>query len=84
MEITCSKEWFQDNLRRIQGILMMNQRQFGELIGISRQLAGAWTRGTCEMPIYAFIAYKYVFERMDLDPLTEEFLQTIFDEDPRG
>lgn len=79
MEIRCSKSWFQKNLKKIMGVMNYNGREFGELIGVTRQAVGTWVRGEHEMPNYIFMAYKYAFEKLELDNNTYILLLTIFD-----
>lgn len=78
MEIYCSKAHFQKNLRLIVQILGMNYRQFGDLIGVTRQAVGVWARQECEMPKYTFLAYKYCFIKMNLDRDKRDLLRHIY------
>lgn len=79
MEIRCSKSWFQKNLKKIMGVMNLNGREFGDLIGVTRQVVGYWARERHEMPVYIFMAYKYAFEKLELDANTEILLLTSFD-----
>ena len=81
MLITCSKEWFQKNLKRIMAVMVYNCREFGDLIGVTRQVVGYWARERHEMPVYIFMAYQWAFEKLELDEDTKILLQTIFDQE---